>query len=510
MDKKTLNTLEYSKILGRLAEYTAFTASRDLILEAYPTADIEVARRWLGETTEARRLLDSRPGMTIGGARDVRAQVDAAAHGVMLDPPVILDVKATLISGRELARSFESLKNQFPFLAEIVTRIPLPEGLIDRITKTLTERGEIHDNATPRLGEIRRDLRIVHDRLLTRMQKMLNDPKISPYLQDNLVTMRDGRYVLPLRTDFKGKVKAVVHDQSSSGATLFIEPLAVVDQNNEYRQLQLDERDEVRRILVSLSAEIGDHAEQISWMVAGIADLDVVFARAKYAEDLGAVEPRLKRFSTPKVKTLHPGSTIRLLGARHPLLDPATVVPIDVTLDQRTYAIIITGPNTGGKTVSLKTVGLLVLMAQSGVHIPVEPGSEITAFESIYADIGDEQSIEQSLSTFSGHITNIIRILREADPFSLLLFDELGSGTDPQEGAALGMAILTHLLDRGITTLVATHYPEMKTYALSREGVANASVEFDVENSPTDIPSRDRVTGFLECVDDRQQTGSPR
>ncbi len=566
LDDKTLSTLEYHKVLARLAERCAFSGSENLARALHPTTDLEVARRWQAETTEARRLLETRPNTTIGGAHDIRQHAEAAARGIVLPIPDIMDVKNTLIAARELARLFERTQDQFPVLTEIASRLPQPHGLIDAITKVISERGDIHDNASPRLATIRRELRIVHDRLLSRMQRMLNDPNVSPYLQDNLITTRDGRYVIPLRADFKGKVKSIVHDQSSSGATLFVEPIGVVDLNNEYRQLQLDERDEEHRILAELCYKIAAHAEELTWLVETVADLDLAFAKGKYAEDLAGAEPRLHPFpllgavpprrgsrnpagapkpdqSTPPIasdgsilsgglpshssdstlsggspshssdstlsggspshssdSTLsggfakskgagtdanqghHPGSVIRLEGARHPLLNPDTVVPIDVLLDANTYALIITGPNTGGKTVSLKTVGLLALMAQSGLHIPVDPGSEITVFENIFADIGDEQSIEQSLSTFSGHITNIIRILEEADPQSLVLFDELGSGTDPQEGAALASSILTNLLNRGITTFVATHYPELKTYALQRSGVVNASVEFDVES----------------------------
>ena len=480
MDEKTLDTLEYHKILEKLAGYTSFSASDELARAQRPTGDLLVARRRLAETAEARRLFELRPTITIGGAHDIRSQAEAAARGVVLTIPDLLDIKATLISARKLTRLFERLEQKFLYLTEISLRIPPPLGLIDAISQVISERGEIDDNASPQLAQIRRDLRVVHDRLLSRMQRMLTNPKITPYLQDNLVTQRDGRYVIPLQTEFKGKVKAVVHDQSSSGATLFVEPLVVVDLNNQYRELQLAERGEERRILAELSNRIGQRVSDLRLMVENIAELNLIFARAKYAEDLKASEPRLKEIPNSE-KGPHPGSAIRLLQARHPLLAPETVVPIDIVLDPKTYALIITGPNTGGKTVTLKTVGLLALMAQSGLHIPVDPGSEISAFKDIYADIGDEQSIEQSLSTFSAHITNIIRILKGADNRSLVLLDELGSGTDPQDGAALAMAILAHILDRGITTLVATHYPELKTFALSKEGVVNASVEFDIE-----------------------------
>jgi DNA mismatch repair protein MutS2 len=275
-------------------------------------------------------------------------------------------------------------------------------------------------------------------------------------------------------------MRSIVHDQSASGATLFVEPLAVVDLNNQNRELQLAERDEERRILAELSAQVSQKGEEIKSTVEVVAGLDLVLARAKYAEQLRATEPVLHAFPD-KPRGPHPGSIIRLNQARHPLLNPQTVVAIDIELDSQTYALIVTGPNTGGKTVTLKTAGLLALMAQSGLHIPAHSGSEISLFDNIYADIGDEQSIEQSLSTFSGHITNIIRILENSDRRSLVILDELGAGTDPQEGAALARSLLTHLLDRGITTLVTTHHPELKAFAHATPGVVNASVEFDVD-----------------------------
>ena len=503
MDEKTLQTLEYPKILDRLASYCAFNASAQKARAMLPTTDLYEARRRQAVTAEALKLLSMRPDTTIGGARDVREYAQAAARHVILEPNQLLDIKYTLVAARSLRRVFEKQGENFPNISEIALRLPPPLGLVDAISRTLSERGEVLDSASDRLGNIRRELRIQHDRLLSRMQSMLSNPDIAPYLQDNLVTQRDGRYVIPLRADFKGKVKAVIHDSSSSGATLFVEPLSVVEQNNKYRELILEERDEIRRILAELSQHIGEYAGVLMEMVDAIADLDVAFSCAKYAEDLHAFEPLLLPFK-PVDGAHHPGVTIDLQGARHPLLDPESVVPIDMALDPQTYALIITGPNTGGKTVSLKTVGLLALMAQSGLHIPAHSGSQISIFRDIYADIGDEQSIEQSLSTFSGHITNIIHILQQADRQSLVILDELGAGTDPQEGAALARALLTHLLERGITTLVTTHHPELKAYAHTQPGVVNASVEFDLESlKPTfhltiGLPGRSNALAIAE------------
>jgi DNA mismatch repair protein MutS2 len=480
MDSKTLQTLEYPKILEKLASYCAFAASVEKAKGMLPTADLEEARRRQAITGEALSLLTSHPDLTIGGARDVRTAIDLANHGGVLLPNDLLDIKSTLIASRNLVRLFERVGGSYPNLTDIAFRMPAPPGLIDAITRTLSERGEILDSASEKLGNIRRDLRIVHDRLLAKLQRMVSDSKNTPYLQEALITQRDGRYVLPLRAEFKGRIKSIVHDQSASGATLFVEPLAVVEFNNQYRELQLAERDEERRILAELSHQVANHGEEILLIIETIAELDVAFACAKYADDLRATQPGMQAFQPGKASR-HPGSIIRLYQARHPLLDPKTVVPVDVELDVQTYALVITGPNTGGKTVTLKTVGLLALMAQSGLHIPAQSGSEMSAFQAIYADIGDEQSIEQSLSTFSGHITNIIRILEQANPRSLIILDELGAGTDPQEGAALARALLDHVLERGITTLVTTHHPELKAYAHATPGVVNASVEFDLE-----------------------------
>ena len=336
------------------------------------------------------------------------------------------------------------------------------------------------DSASVKLADIRRNLRVAHDRLMSRLQKYVTDSKTSTMLQESIITQRDGRYVIPLRAEFKGKIKAVIHDQSSSGATLFIEPLPIVEANNQIRELQLAQRDEEQRILAEVSSIVGEHASELKYGIENLAVLDLAFAKAKYGEELKASEPELQNADS-KTQNAEKQSSIKLLQARHPLLDSDTVVPVDVDPREGTRAIVITGPNTGGKTVSLKTVGLLVLMAQSGLHIPVQSGSELPFFKSVYADIGDEQSIEQSLSTFSGHITNIIRILKKIDNRSLVIFDELGSGTDPQEGAAIARAILSHLLEAGVMTLVATHYPELKTFAHSTEGVVNASLEFDIK-----------------------------
>jgi len=493
MDSKTLHVLEYPKILARLADFCDFSASAELAHALQPTTNFEEALVHLAETSEARTLLVT-TDLTIGGAHDIREQVDLAAHGGVLDPKEMLDVQSTLVSMRDLRRFFDKHAEASPHLADIACRLPAPAGLIDAISRCIADNGEVADNASPKLYDLRRQVRIAHDRLMTRLQRYLTDSSIASKLQDTVITQRDGRYVIPLRAEFKGQVKAIVHDQSSTGATLFIEPLAVVELNNAFREAQIAERDEVRRVLAELSAQVGELAGEIVPGVAALAELDLAFAKAKYAEAIQGSEPIMlkiddRRRTTDDRKSsipsednvVHRQPSIRLLHARHPLLDPETVVPISVDAASGTFALVITGPNTGGKTVTLKTVGLLVVMAQSGLHIPAQSGSELPCFQAVYADIGDEQSIEQSLSTFSGHITNIVHILKKADKRSLVILDELGAGTDPQEGAALARAILSSLLEQGITTFVATHYPELKTFAHTTPGVVNASLEFNVQ-----------------------------
>ena len=480
MDAKTLQVLEYPKIRERLRSFCAFSASMDMALELEPTDSYELAFARLAETTEARRLF-SVSDAGVGGAHDIRPAVDMAARGGVLDPQQLLDIKSTLISCRELKKTFDRKEEEYPRLSQIAEGLPDSHGIVDAITRILSERGEVLDSASPKLASLRREIKIAHDRLMSRLQKYLTDS--GNKLQEPIITQRDGRYVIPLRAEFKGQIKAVVHDQSSSGATLFVEPLPVVELNNKVREVELAARDEERRILYEVSVQVGEYRDEFTYGVENLAMLDLVFAKAKYAEELKASEPILHSTKEEKGKKSAPAPSfdLRLMQARHPLLNADTVVPIDVDPQPGTRAVVITGPNTGGKTVSLKTVGLLALMAQSGLHIPVQSGSELPCFRDVYADIGDEQSIEQSLSTFSGHITNIIRILKHIDRRSLVIFDELGSGTDPQEGAALARAILNHLLETGCTTLVATHYPELKTFAHSTDFVVNASLEFDIK-----------------------------
>ncbi|OGO29540.1 MAG: hypothetical protein A2Z16_12530 [Chloroflexi bacterium RBG_16_54_18] len=542
MDEKSLVILELPKILDRLAGYCAFQVSAEKARALQPLHELQGVRFQQELTREACQLLLAKPDIDIGGVRDIRESIDLARHGGVLDPTNLLDIKFTLMAARNLARVLDRIMVQYPKLADLGAQMPQPPGVIDAITRTVSDRGDILDSASERLSNIRHDLRIIHDRLISKLQKMVADPTISTYLQEALVTQRDGRYVLPLRAEFKGRIKAIIHDQSSSGATLFVEPFSVVELNNQYRELELNERDEIRRVLAELTHLVAEYQQDICQVVEVVAVIDLVLAKAKFAFDLNAVAPHLipfqesktidnhnkdesiQRRSQGKKQTAHMniGMNIRLFQARHPLLNPQTVVPIDVILEPGTLVLVITGPNTGGKTVTLKTVGLLVLMAQCGLHIPVENGSEISIFENIFADIGDEQSIEQSLSTFSSHITNIIRIIETANSSSLVLLDELGAGTDPQEGAALARAILNFLVERSIPSMVTTHHPELKAYAHTTRGVENASVEFNLETlKPTfhltiGLPGRSNALAIAErlglspkIIQDARQDISP-
>ena len=502
MDPKALHTLEFDKILLHLAEHTSFAGGRELALALQPTDDLRLALDWLAETTEARALLAQKSDIHLGGVRDVRPLLPLAERASALLPTDLLDIRNTLIRARTIQRSLARVSAHFPHLADIAVRIEPCEDLIDEIGRCISERGEVLDSASPALGRIRAEKRIAHERLMSLLDRIVASSSTSQYLQEAIVTQRQGRYVIPLRAEFKGRIPGIIHDQSASGATIFIEPLTAVEYNNRWREKELEEEKEIRRILLELTDLVADEAPSIRRTVDALAALDLVFAKARYAELSEASQPELVPIRPPAQRrhdrrapqsdesaapiVPHPGTTIDLRRARHPLLNPATVVPIDVHLGDDYFILVITGPNTGGKTVTLKTVGLLTLMAQAGLHIPADEGSRLSLFEHVFADIGDEQSIEQSLSTFSSHLSNITRILDAADERSLVLLDELGAGTDPEEGSALARALLSHLLERRITTLATTHYSELKIYAHSTPGIRNASVEFDIETlAPT-------------------------
>lgn len=479
MNDKTIQVLELNKILHRLAGHTTFSAGADLALELWPSRNLDEARNWQAETAEARAMFTNQVNVSLGGARDVRDVSISAQRGIVIEPQVMLDIRTTLRRGTTVKRTIGRMKGTYPLLADVAAEVEECLTLQEEIGRVLDDNAVIRDSASPALAVIRRDLKVAFDRLQTKLQRLVNSNTGQSVLQESIITMRNGRYVVPLKSEHRGKIPGVVHDSSSSGATLWIEPLETVELNNRWRELQLNEEKEIRRIMAELTEQVGEQSEYIVRTVEVLAYLDLVFAKARFADALKAVEPQLIPFDDRGKTPNHPGSTIELIGARHPLLS-GNVVPIDVEFGDNTWILVVTGPNTGGKTVSLKTVGLLCLMAQCGLHVPAER-ARLTIFDGVYADIGDEQSIEQSLSTFSSHMTNTIHILRECDEHSLVLLDELGAGTDPAEGSALARAILTHLLNRRVTTMVTTHHPELKIYSVETPGVRNASVEFDLE-----------------------------
>lgn len=503
MNPKSLILLEYHKVLAKLTSFASFSASADLTINLRPTSNLEKALSMQILTREARYLLNLVGDVSFNGAVDLRPLTDRAQHGVVLDALDLLAIRNTLILSREARRILLDHQNEVTQLFSAAQGLSDGLGLVDMISRTINDHGEVLDSASETLAHIRSEQKVTYGRLMERLSRYLNDPKSSHMLQETLITQRGGRYVLPLRAEFKGQLKGLVHDQSASGATLFVEPIAVVEWNNKYKELELAERDEIIKVLRALSVRVAEHTESLNATTTAMTELDLALAKARFAEDLRASEPELVSFD-PRTPTHHPGSFIRLIRARHPLLDQTSVVPIDVELDPETFAVVLTGPNTGGKTVTLKTVGLMVLMAQSGLQIPARSGSRLTLFRDVFADIGDEQSIEQSLSTFSGHITQLVRILKHADYRSLVLLDELGSGTDPQEGSALAQAVLSDLIGHKVTCIVATHYPDLKTYAHTTKGAINASLEFNLEtlrptyNLTIGLPGRSNALAIAE------------
>lgn len=491
----TIETLEFPKIREQLARYTAFSASRTLALELVPSTTVPEVGHRLQLTSEARRLLDEHPETTIGGARDIRAAVQHAARGGVLEAGVFLEIATTLESMRRLrGMLFTFDATAFPLLNELAVDLPQLPTLEEEILRTIDADGTVLDSASPALSRIRSEVRIAFQRLQERLQNLLHSPQFAPALQEPIITVRNGRYVVPVKAAQRRVIRGVVHDQSASGATLYVEPLATLELNNRWRELQLAEEDEIARILAVLAERVGAAAPEMTTGIEALALLDLAFAKAKYALALRCVAPEL---SVGSARTDSDQPPLALVAARHPLLNQSTVVPTDIWLGNEFNLLLITGPNTGGKTVALKTVGLLALMAQAGLHIPANAPSRLPVFTQIFADIGDEQSIEQSLSTFSSHMTTIIHILGALDAsadagnasnerLALVLLDELGAGTDPVEGSALARAIVERLLEQGCLGIATTHYAELKAFAYSTPGVQNASVEFDVETlAPT-------------------------
>lgn len=484
LDEKTLRALEFDKIVERLAAHTGFSVGRELALALRPSADRDEVVRRQRMTAEARSLLAQRPSFSTGGARDVRMLAGKAARDGVLEPAELLEVAATLDSA-DIVRSFvERLAERAPLLLALVDEIePLP-SLVAELHRCIDERGEVTDVASPALGAIRREVRSAHDALLARVNDVMRAAVARGLAQEPLVTQREGRYVIPVKADFRGQLPGVVHDVSQSGATLFVEPLEIVEMGNRHRELLLEEQREIDRVLRRLSADIGSEAAAIERDVELLGEVDLALAKARFGEAMGAAA--LPGDGPAQTWIVAAPGELRLVDARHPLLT-GDIVPISLHVGgDDVRALLVTGPNTGGKTVALKTAGLLALMAQAGLPIPAEEGSRMPVFSSVHADIGDEQSIEQSLSTFSSHITKIVAILRAARDTTLVLLDELAAGTDPAEGAPLARAILEELLDRGCVVIATTHHGELKAFAHETPGIVNGSVEFDPETlAPT-------------------------
>ena len=466
---KTLTTLEFDKIRHHLAEIALTDGAKLMAQKLRPSEDIVEIRRRLGRTTDARRLFMVKGMPPFSGVRDVGDSLERAVKGATLSTRELLDIASLLHCTRALV-DYSRRERDFQTVLDEIFDCLLPNRTLEEsITRSIIAEDMIADEASPQLAEIRRKIRAVNSKIKDLMQKYTGGA-FGKYLQENIVTTRGGRFVVPVKAEYKGEVKGLVHDTSSSGATLFIEPMAVVDANNELRALRSKETHEIERILSELSASVADISHNIEANYLNITDLAFVFAAAALSVEMDASEPEI----TEK-------RAVSLRAARHPLLDPKKVVPVTITLGGEYGMLVITGPNTGGKTVTLKTLGLLSLMAQAGLHIPADMGSSVCVFDDVFSDIGDEQSIEQSLSTFSSHMVGIVSIMERMTPESLVLFDELGAGTDPVEGAALAMAILEEVRRMGALCAATTHYAELKAYAIETEGVVNASCEFNVE-----------------------------
>ncbi|MCL2228000.1 MAG: endonuclease MutS2, partial [Oscillospiraceae bacterium] len=469
--EKSLKVLELPAILEMLAGEAVSEAAKLSAGQLLPSADYSMVAELLAETSAAANMMTLKSAPPFSGVKDVRGSLRRAGMGGALNTRELLDI-ASLLRASQASISYSSGDRDAERTAidYLFSSLYSNKYLENKISSAIVAEEEIADNASRELADIRRHTRLAADKVRQTLNKIITSPTYSKALQEPIITMKNGRYVVPVKSDQKNAVPGLVHDVSSSGATQFIEPMAVVQINNELRELAAKEKQEIERILAELSADVAEHSEEIAGDFEVLVMLDLIFAKAKLSYKLGAAEPELTE-----------EKRIKLSGARHPLLPKGNAVPIDVWLGSEFDTLVITGPNTGGKTVTLKTLGLLCAMVQCGLHIPVKDGSVVPVFESILADIGDEQSIEQSLSTFSSHMTNIVGILDESLSGSLLLFDELGAGTDPIEGAALAIAIIEHARSRGALIGATTHYAELKTYAVNSAGVANASCEFDVE-----------------------------
>ena len=468
--EKSIRTLELPAVLEKLAAKAVSQAAKDRCLKLTPSTDTEEVLRLLDETDAAKERLGLHGSPSFSGVKDVSAALTRADHGGMLNTRELLNIAGVLTASRRVADYDAQRQGEETVLDRLFTSLHTNKYLEEQIRSAILDEETIADTASSELADIRRKMRLAASKGRQILQRIISSPSYAKVLQEALITQRDGRFVVPVKAECKGSMPGLVHDVSSSGATLFVEPMGVVQANNELKELEAREKKEIDRILRQLSAACAGSMENILWDYDILVHLDVIFARAQLSYQLNASRPEVRR-----------RGGVALRRARHPLLDQAKAVPITVELGEQFDTLVITGPNTGGKTVTLKTIGLLCLMAQCGLHIPADSGSAVRVFHRVLADVGDEQSIEQSLSTFSAHMSNIVQILREVDDKSLLLFDELGAGTDPVEGAALAIAIIESARSQGALIAATTHYAELKTFAMTTAGVENASCEFDVQ-----------------------------
>lgn len=478
MQERILKVLEFNKVKEQLLTYVSSVLGKKKAENLYPSVDFSEVVRTQEETDEAVQVLRIKGNVPLGGIFDIVPHVKRAVIGGMLSPHELTQVASTIHASRQIKRFIEDYieeENELPILLSYTDKIIVLADLETSIRNAIDENGEVLDSASEALRSLRTQLRTREGRIRERLESMIRSSNAQKMLSDAIITIRNDRFVLPVKQEYRSHYGGIIHDQSSSGQTLFIEPQSIVQLNNELQSLRVKEQQEIEKILIDLSLQTGENKEELQTIVSVLTEIDFMFAKARYSKSIKGSKPNINN-----------EGRLALFKARHPLIAADEVVANDISLGQDYSTIVITGPNTGGKTVTLKTVGLCTLMAQAGLQIPTLDGSEIAVFDAVYADIGDEQSIEQSLSTFSSHMVNIVDILNKVDFNSLVLFDELGAGTDPQEGAALAISILDEVYKRGARVIATTHYPELKAYGYNREGVVNASVEFNVETlSPT-------------------------
>ena len=479
MQSRIFHVLEFNKVKEQLQKKVASSLGREKVANLIPSTQYEEVVKWQEATDEATTVLRLRGNVPLGGIFDVRPSVKRAEIGGTLSSNELLDVASTIYAARQVKQFIEQVVEDEDLQLSIITEhieklMPLPE-VEQTIKMSIDENGTVLDGASDQLRGIRQKLRSTESRIREKLESLIRSSSAQKMLSDAIVTIRNERFVIPVKQEYRSAYGGIVHDQSSSGATLFIEPQAIVTLNNELQEAKVKEKQEIERILIALTVQVAEVANELRQNVYLLGELDFMFAKGRYSHELKASKPKM-----------NDRGYIKLVKAKHPLIAQEDVVANDIELGDQYTSIVITGPNTGGKTVTLKTLGLFTLMAQAGLQIPALDGSEMAVFKHVFADIGDEQSIEQSLSTFSSHMVNIVDILQKVDHESLVLFDELGAGTDPQEGAALAISILDQVYERGARVVATTHYPELKAYGYNREGVVNASVEFDIETlSPT-------------------------